>query len=391
MPRFPDISPHAHSVSDRVYSSLGARAKAAHGTVYPLHVGDTYRDPLLAARAESQLSSAHPGLHKYAPVRGEPELIEAILAYVARRHDVALDPGCLQVMSGATAGLNVVTQVLLEAGDEVLLPSPFWPLIRGLIAAKGASPVQVPFYTRLDEPGFDPEAALENAITERTVALYINTPNNPTGRIVPEPVVDAMFRVARRHDLWVLCDEAYEEVYFGSQAPTSVWMHPDVQDRAIVFHTLSKSYGLAGARVGFTHGPRELMRAVQGMQAFQTYCAPRPMQFGAIQALREGGAWIEESRVRYAEAGRKAALALGLPPPEGSTFLFADVGPRLAPGDEDCMPFLERCADQGVLLTPGAACGEHYPRWVRLCFTAVPPAQLDEALERLAPLFRKAS
>ena len=161
MPRFPDISPYAHAVSARVYSTLAERAKAKNDVVYPLHIGDTYRDPIEAARAERQLSSEHSGLHRYAPVQGEPELIKAFLEFVARRHDVSLDRACVQVMSGATPGLNVVTQVLLEPGDEVLLPSPFWPLSRGVIATKGAIPVQVPFFTRLDEPDFDAEALLE--------------------------------------------------------------------------------------------------------------------------------------------------------------------------------------------------------------------------------------
>jgi N-succinyldiaminopimelate aminotransferase len=391
VPRFPDISPYAHTVSHRVYSTLGERARAKNDVIYPLHVGDTYRDPIVEARAESQLSSEHAGLHRYAPVQGEPKLIEAFLDFVARRHDVSLDRDCVQVMSGATAGLNVVTQVLLEPGDEVLLPSPFWPLSRGLIATKGALPVQVPFYTRLDEAGFDAEALLESHVTERTVALYINTPNNPTGRVVPEQVVGAMFRVAKRHGLWVLCDEAYEEIYFGPTPPKAVWKHPDIRDRAIVFHTLSKTFGFAGARIGFTHGPASVMAAIRGMQTFQTYCAPRPMQFGAIQALCHGAPWVAESRARYEAAGTKAASALGVPPPEGGTFLFADVGALLGPEDRDSMPLLERCADRGVLITPGRSCGEHYPRWIRLCFTAVPPAQLEEALERIAPLFRARS
>lgn len=388
MPRFPDISPHAHGVSHRVYSTLASRARENAGVVYPLHVGDTYRDPILAARAESQLSDELAGLHKYAPVQGEPSLIEAFLEFVDRRHGVSLDPELVQVMSGATPGMNIVAQVLLTPGDEVLMPSPFWPLSRGVVSTKGAVPVEIPFYTELDSPDFDAEALLEQHITDRTAALYINTPNNPTGRIVPPPVLDAMCRVAARHGLWVLCDEAYEELYFGSVAPEAVWRHPAIADRAVVFHTLSKTYGLAGARVGFTHGPSEIMSAVRGMQTFQTYCAPRPMQFGAVRALREGADWVEQSRALYREAGRRTAEALGVAPPEGGTFVFVDVSEHLSPTDEDSMPFLERCADRGVLVTPGRSCSHHYPKWVRVCFTAVPPDQLDEALSRVGPLFR---
>jgi N-succinyldiaminopimelate aminotransferase len=386
MPRFPNVSKHAHSVSARVYSNLEQRALAKNEAIHRLHVGDTYRDPVAAARAENQLSAEHPGLHKYAPVHGEPSLIEAFIAYVEARHDETLNPDLVQVMSGATAGLSVVCQVLLEPGDEVLLPSPFWPLSRGIIATKGAVPVQVPFYTRLDEPGFDAEAALESAVTDRTVALYVNTPNNPSGRVLPDATVDAMMRVATRHGLWVLCDEAYEEIYFDREPPDAVWKRRGIRDRAIAFHTLSKTYGFAGARVGFTHGPEGVMAAIRGMQTFHTYCAPRPMQFGAVGALQQGGTWVEESRSLYREAGYQAADALGVPRPEGGTFLFIDVSAQLGPGQEDCSAFLERCADAGVLLTPGRSCGADYPKWVRLCFTSVPPDQLAAALEKLKPL-----
>jgi N-succinyldiaminopimelate aminotransferase len=128
---------------------------------------------------------------------------------VAERDGVELDPECLQVMPGATAGLAVAVAALLAPGDELVLPSPFWPLIRGIVASRGCDPVEVPFFTRLSEPGFDPEAALERAVTPRTAAIYLNDPNNPTGRVLPPEVLDAVARVARRHDLWVIADVAY--------------------------------------------------------------------------------------------------------------------------------------------------------------------------------------
>jgi N-succinyldiaminopimelate aminotransferase len=147
-------------------------------------------------------------------------------------------------------------------------------------------------------------------------------------------------------------------------------------------HTLSKSYALAGARIGYAHGPPAAMQAVRGVQAFNTYCAARPMQLGAARALAEGGGWLAETRRAYAAAARAAAEAVGVPAPESGTFLFFDATPHLAPG-EGLDGFLERCLAAGVLLTPGAASGRDYATWVRLCFTAVPPDALRDALSRL--------
>jgi N-succinyldiaminopimelate aminotransferase len=201
-------------------------------------------------------------------------------------------------------------------------------------------------------------------------------------------VIGALLRVARKHDLWVLCDEAYEELWFTEERPAPVWAHPLARDRAIATHTLSKGYGLAGARVGFTHGPDDVMRTIRGVQTFQTYCAPRPMQLGAVRALDEGDAWLEHARAAYRAAGYEAADALGVARPAGGTFLFFDASPHMDEG-EPVIGFLERCLDAGVLLTPGGACGRDYERWVRVCFTSVPPDELHEALEALRPVLRR--
>lgn len=382
MPRHPSLSTATAGLSADVYSALAERARLRGGTIHPLHVGDTYLDPPEGARAEAQRTAEHPRLHNYAPVQGEPALLAAIRRRLAGRYGLELDPACLQVMPGATTGLALVLAALLDPGDELLLPSPFWPLIRGLATTRGCTPVEVPFFTRLDEPGFDPEAALEAAVTARTAAIYVNTPHNPTGRVLPEPVVDAVARVARRHDLWVLADDAYEELVYG-QSHRPLWLRADLADRTVASHTLSKSYAFAGGRVGFVHGPPDAMRAIRGVEVFNAYCAPRPMQLGAAHALDEGDAWLAETRRLYARAGAEAAAALGLPAPEAGTFLFLDASPHFRPG-EGLPGFLERCLDAGVLLTPGAAAGRDYGTWVRLCFTAVPPAELTDALGRLA-------
>jgi N-succinyldiaminopimelate aminotransferase len=390
MPRFPAASQNAATVTDSVYTQLGERASRSGFEVAPLHVGDTYLSPPAVARAEHLAEQAHPGLHRYAPVQGVPELLRAIQARLLARSGLQVPLENLQVMAGATAGLNVVGQVLFDPGDEMLLPAPFWPLARGIAAVRGAKAVEVPFFTELGRADFDPEAALERAVTERTVAIYVNTPHNPTSQVLSDDVLAAIGRVAARHDLWILADEAYQDLWLGDAAPEPIYARPDFAGRTIASHTLSKSYGYAGGRVGYTHGPREVMAKVRGMQTFMTYGAPTPMQVGATRALSEGDAFLAECRALYAAAGREAARTLSVAPPAGGTFLFVDVAALLPPGAPDCTPILERCADQGVLLTPGRACGEAYPTWVRLCFTATAPAPLRAALARIAPIFGSA-
>lgn len=387
MPRHPHTSSHANTLRDDVFSQLVAIARQQTGKIHPLHVGDTYREPLVQARAEAQLTSEHPRLHNYAPVQGEPVLLDAIERRLRKRVGRQVPRDDIQVTSGATSGLSVIASVLFEPGDEVILPSPYWPLIRGIIAGRGAVPVEVPFFDRLSDPTFDPEKAIEQAITDRTVALYINTPNNPSGAILPDDVVAACARVAKKHDLWVLCDEAYEELWFTEERPDPLWDRADLGDRAIAAHTLSKSYGLAGARIGFVHGPSEVMGRIRGAQTFSTYCASRPMQFGAARALDEGDGWLDEARAEYHAAARATAEALGIPAPDGGTFLFFDAAPLL--GDAPLLSLLTRCLEAGVLLTPGSASGRDYASWIRLCFTSVPPAELADALETLRPILRR--
>jgi len=386
MPRYPLSTASSHGLSDSVFSQLSASARERTGVLYPLHVGDTCMEPMEEARVENLRTADVPRLHAYAPVQGEPALLDAIVRKVKRRCDVMLDRECVQVMSGATAGLGVVANVLLSPGDEVILPSPFWPLIRGILRARGAVPVEVPFYPRLGEPGFDLEAMIDSAITPRTVALYINSPHNPTGMTLNSDHVDAIARIAERHDLWVLSDEVYEDVYYGD-VPQPLWTHPKLLARTVVTHSMSKGYAMAGARVGYVHGPAQVMSAIRGLQTFYTYCAPRPLQLCAARALEEGDAWLASMRDHNRVHATLAAEALGVPVPAGGTFLFFDVS-TLRRADEDTHGLLTRCVDAGVLLTPGSACGRDFESWVRLCFTVVPARELQEAMTRLSSVLR---
>ena len=139
--------------------------------------------------------------------------------------------------------------------------------------------------------------------------------------------------------------------------------------------------------MGYTHGPRDVMEAIRGVQTFTTYCAARPMQLGAARALEDAEPWLARLRKLYADAAREAADALSLPMPEAGTFLFFPSAPYRRSG-ETTLGLLERCLDAGVMLTPGGASGRDFEDWVRLCLTCVPPGDLREALTRLKGVLR---
>lgn len=386
MPRFPHTMPHCSSLSDETFKHLVKKAVALNKPVYSLHLGDTYLEPLSSAQAEAQKTSDHERLHNYSATRGEPALLHAAANRLnALKPHTPINVDQIQIVPGATAALNTIALTLFEPGDEVLLLAPYWPLMQGMLKAHRLHAIEVPFFTELDHPGFDAYQTLKAHITSRTSAIYLNTPNNPTGCIATDEHLNAIARLAAEHDLWVLCDEAYEDLVFeGPFVPA--WTRADLQPRSIVVHTVSKSYALAGARTGYVHGPEKVMHAIQNIQTFHTYCASKPMQMAAARALCEGEAWLTETRRLYHAAAQHTAQMLDLPVPHAGTFFFFDVKKYFNPG-ETLLMFLERCLAEGVLLTPGTACGKHYDTWIRLCFTCLPPDQLHHALVRLRSVF----
>ncbi len=387
MPQPPNLSRATAGLSANVYTSLVALAQAHAPEIFALNVGDTYLLPPECARSEQLHTKDLPGLHNYAPVQGEPALLDAIVAESATR-GLVLDRPLIQVTAGATSGLDIVCRSLFGPGDEVIVLSPYWPLIRGIVCASGATLVELPVFTELRKPGFDLGRALSSVVSARTAGIYVNHPNNPTGLVLNASEIEVLADFAVSHNLWVLHDAAYERLSF-EEPPRPLCSHRSLEARTVSAYTFSKCYGMAGARVGFVHGPEHAMHAISSLQTFATYCAPRPMQHAVARALRseEGAQWIARARGAYAEAAQRTSRVLGTARPQGGTFAFFDTRPFLAPG-ETAAAWLERCARAGIVLTPGLATGAAYADWARLCFTSVPLNTLDRALAILEELVR---
>ncbi len=377
MPRPPDTSPAAAALRGNPYSSLLGRMATHRGEVFPLHVGDTWRSAPAGCRPE-ELPPGLPGINRYTDVWGLPELRDAIAAHATAQTGVPVARANVLVTGGATAGLMATVAALAAPGDEVLLLGPRWPLIEGHVRLAGATPVEVSLFTGDLSPD-GAAAAVRARITEKTAAIYLNTPSNPTGRVLPPATVDALARVAREASLWIIADEVYElYVYEGTHRPA----YAAAPERTIAAHSLSKAWGLAGARCGWLVGPEPALAEIVKIGAHTIYSAPTASQHAALRILAGGGdAWVAEARAEYAATGREAARRLGLPAPEGGTFLFLDVAEAL--DGRGLAGLLEDVAHEGLFLAPGPSFGP-YPTHVRLCYTAVAPDAALRGVDVLA-------
>ena len=380
MPRHPKSASSVAGIGDSVFSSLAHRLATYRGEVFPFHVGDTWLEPPEGCRMQDLRVEDHPGMHRYAPPQGSPLLIDAIVQRVQERSRVPTRRDNVLVTAGATGALGAVLGAILEPGDEVLVLAPYWPLITGIVRCYHAQPVVAPLIGRADSP----ETAVEQVrghLTERTVALYISTPNNPTGVVLPPSWVEALVGWAVSERLWVVSDEVYEDYVYEGRHTYARSLAPE---RTFAAHSFSKAFGMAGNRCGFVVGPAETMRELCKVSTHSFYSTPTASQIAATLALDgRGDAWIAGVKERYLEAGTRAASRLDLEPPAGSTFLFLDVADRL--DGRGLMGFLEDCADRGLFLAPGSSFGP-YPTHVRICFTCAHPDVVERGTELLASL-----
>jgi N-succinyldiaminopimelate aminotransferase len=380
MPPHRRFSPSVQDITGAVYSALAHRLATHQGETYPLHVGDTWMEPPEGCRMEDLHVADYPGMHRYAAPQGMPALLDAIAERARQRTGVDTSRENVLVATGATGGLGAVAGALVAPGDEVLILAPHWPLITGIVQSFHGVAVSVPFFGAADSPETAVEAVRERR-TGRTVALYLNTPSNPTGRVIPRSWIEALIDWAVREDLWIIADEVYEDyVYTGEHT----YCRPLAPEHVIACHSFSKAYGMAGNRCGYVIGPADAVEQFKKIGTHSFYSTPTASQIAALRVLAgPGDAWIAAAREQYRATGRRTAERLGLPAPSGSTFLFFDVAPFV--DGTGLGGFLERCVDRGLFLAPGPSFGP-YPTHVRLCFTAAPPEVVARGVEALAPL-----
>jgi aspartate/methionine/tyrosine aminotransferase len=393
------LSQTAGGIRASVFADLAPRiaARAREGSsLVALHIGDTCLEPPTRARfdlaAHSASGAFDSSLYGYGAIAGTPELRDACAAWLARadregRGGAPVDPSReILLGSGATHALFCAARALLDPGDEVLLAAPYWPLAHGIVHAAGARAIEVPLTDKLyADRSIDAGALFEAAITPRTRAIYLITPNNPDGKVLTRKDLESIARVARERGLWVIADEVYAD-YAYDLAHVSMASLEGMRERTVTAYSFSKSHALAGARVGFVVAPERVTALAQRVSTHTVFNVPVIAQRTATLAMVEGDAWVAAAKVEY-RAARDAAAAALLGSParfslaEGGSYLFLDFAELL--GARPLKVLLERAIDEGVLLAPGEAFGKGYEKCARMCFTSVPRPALLDGVRRL--------
>lgn len=337
---------------------------------------------------------ADPATHRYTVDPGLPELRAAIARVLGGARGASWDPQSqIAVTAGANQAFAEVLPALVDAGDEVLLLSPYY-LNHGMAAELlGAVPVEVPLDAARDfAVDFD---ALERAVTPRSRALVIVNPSNPIGSVLGRTDVARLLDFAAAHGLWVVSDETYED--YVADPPTGGWTSvasvPGHEARTVVLGSFSKSAGLSGWRVGWIAGPPALMREVLKAHDTMIICAPVAGQRGALASLEGDRSWLDPLRAEIAARrrfvldflARSTTIEGALGASRGAMFVL--VRPRGKSLGSSTQAALDLVASTGVALVPGAAFGECGEGWLRLSFAGARTDVLGEALPALEAAF----
>ncbi len=388
VPKFPSLSSPAQAMPESLYAILMRRLEKFKGPVIQFQIGDTYLGPPEQARLGNLGFSCGPDpeLYRYSPLPGKAQLIDRVVDKVRRQNGMSwVKTENIQITAGATHGLSCAMRAVMNHGDQVLLLAPYWPLMRGISRSVGVRPIEVPFsHVILRDEAVDIRGLLEASITPETAGIYLSTPNNPDGKVYTESELSVVADLARRHNLWVIADEVYESFVFDGRSHHSIATLPGMAERTVTVYSFSKTYGLPDLRLGYTVGPTEAIVAVRKMSNHTVYSVPKALQRAALASLEHGADYVAHANKVTQEARDAACAQIAAPviKPQGSTYLFLDLSQWCMPGEDSCLGVLERMAEAGILLAPGAGFGHLYQKWARLCYTSVPREQLEEGIAR---------
>jgi aspartate/methionine/tyrosine aminotransferase len=336
----------------------------------------------------------------YLQTTGLPKLRELLARKLRHNNRLPVESADeIFVTNGGIHALYLLCQALLEPGDEVLVPDPEWPpALTNILTARGV-PVRYPLHERRDWR-CDP-AEMASFLTPRTRAIYVNSPNNPTGGVLTRQDLEAIASLARERDLWVISDEAYEDIVFGDTEHVSIGSLPGMYPRTLSLFTFSKSYAMTGLRFGYVAVKDPLLgERFMKLLFLTTSNVSSIVQHGAVGALQGPQAVIEQFRVElearrnlfYEGIGRVARGVFSGRPPVGAFYAFLRLeGAGRAEGASPSWTMAERLIKQArVGCIPGGDFGARGEGHVRFCFARERPELLG-ALDSMARLFSATS
>ncbi|HEY9700490.1 MAG TPA: pyridoxal phosphate-dependent aminotransferase [Trichocoleus sp.] len=333
----------------------------------------------IRAAAEAALEQ---GKTRYGPVAGEPKLREAIAQKLQRDNHLSYAPENIIVTNGGKHSLYNLMMALIEPGDEVIIPAPYWVSYPEMVKLAGGTPVILPTTV---ESGFklSPEQ-LQQAITPKTKLFVFNSPSNPTGMVYSPSEVKALAQVIEQHDVWVVSDEIYEKILYDGAEHLSIGSVSQAAfERTIISSGFAKTYAMTGWRIGFLAAPAPLIKAVSTIQGHSTSNVCTFAQYGAVAAYEGSQDCVDEMVAAFAER-RKVILeyinsipGFTCPEPNGAFYVFPNINKLGIKSLDFCAALLEK---KQVAVVPGIAFGAD--DCIRISYAASLDA-IHEGMERL--------
>jgi aspartate aminotransferase len=391
------VSARIAAISESATLAVDAKAKALKAAGRPV-IGFGAGEPDFPTPdyivEAAVAAAASPRFHRYTPAAGLPELREAIAAKTRRDSGLEVEPSQVLVTNGGKQAIYEAFATLLDPGDEVLVPAPYWTTYPESIRLAGGVPVEV----LADETtGYRTDVeALEAARTPRTKVLLFVSPSNPTGAVYSPDEVAAIGRWAAEHGLWVLTDEIYEHLVYGSATFSSMPVQvPELAERCVVVNGVAKTYAMTGWRVGWLIGPADVVKAAANLQSHATSNVANVSQAAALAAVSGDLSAVDEMRAAFDRRRQTIVRMLNdvpgveCPEPEGAFYAYPSVrgvlgrdirGRTPTSSAELCEIVLEEAE---VAMVPGEAFGT--PGYVRLSY-ALGDDDLVEGITRLQKL-----
>jgi aspartate aminotransferase len=396
------VSARVGAIAESATLAVDAKARALRAAGRPVigfGAGEPdFPTPQYIVQA-AQRACAEPRFHKYSPVAGLPELREAVAAKTARDSGLRVPAGQVLITNGGKQAVFQALATLLDAGDEVLLPTPHWTTYPEVIALAGG--VCVPVLTDEHAGYLVTVAQLEAHRTSRTKLLMFVSPSNPTGAVHPPELVAEIGEWAASHGIWVVTDEIYEHLVYGSAQFTSMpVVVPQIADRCVVLNGVAKTYAMTGWRVGWMIGPPDVIKAATNMQSHATSNVCNVAQAAALAAVSGDLSVVAAMRAAFDRRRLRMPKMLNempgvmCPLPEGAFYCYPSVkallgkqiAGRSAGTSAELAELVLELAE--VAVVPGEAFGT--PGYFRLS-AALGDDDLEEGLTKLAALLSQAA